>query len=132
MGIIMSFFENFWDIVWWLICLYAFFGYLFALFTVIGDVFRDRELNGWGKAVWLLALVLVPFLTVLVYLIARGQGITERSQASNRQRQEANEAYIRRIAISSPSDEITKAKGLLDSGTITASEFDAIKSKVAV
>ncbi|WP_104179504.1 SHOCT domain-containing protein [Arthrobacter sp. B0490] len=128
----MNFFENFWDVVWWLFCLYAFVGYLYALFAVMGDVFRDRELSGWLKAVWLVALVFIPFLTVLIYLVVRGNGMTERSLDSARQRQEANEAYIRSIASPSPSDEITKAKGLLDSGTITPSEFDAIKSKVAV
>ncbi|MHA7208155.1 SHOCT domain-containing protein [Arthrobacter sp. MDT1-65] len=128
----MNFFENFWDVVWWLFCLYAFVGYLYALFAVMGDVFRDRELSGWLKAIWLVALVFVPFLTVLIYLVVRGNGMTERSLDSARQRQEANEAYIRSIVSPSPSDEITKAKGLLDSGTITPSEFDAIKSKVSV
>lgn len=132
----MNFFENFWDIFWWFFCLYAFVGYMYALFAVITDVFQDSKLKGWAKALWLLVLVFVPFLTVLIYMVARGQGMTERStqraMAYNRQRQEANEAYIRSIATSSPTDEIAKAKVLLDEGTITASEFNTIKAKVAV
>lgn len=128
----MNFFENFWDIFWWFITVYVFFGYMFALFAIMADVFRDDKLNGWLKALWLIALVFVPFLTVLVYLVARGNGMTQRSVATARQRQAASEAYIRSVATSSPSDEITKAKGLLDNGTITAIEFAAIKAKVAV
>lgn len=128
----MSFFENFWDIFWWFFTLYAFIGYLYALFAVIGDVFRDRDLNGWGKALWLIALLFLPFLTILVYLVARGNGMTQRSMEMAHQRQAASEAYIRSVAASSPSDEISKAKVLLDAGTITPSEFDAIKAKIAV
>ncbi|WP_104182132.1 SHOCT domain-containing protein [Arthrobacter sp. B0490] len=128
----MNFFENLWDLMWWSIGLYVFLGCLFAVFTVIGDIFRDHDLNGWAKAGWLVVLVLVPFLTVLVYLIARGEGLTRRSMASKRQYQAAHEAYIRSVATLSPSDEITKAKGLLDAGTITPTEFDSIKAKVAV
>ncbi|MFE4197944.1 SHOCT domain-containing protein [Paenarthrobacter sp. NPDC056912] len=132
----MNFFENFWDIFWWFFTIYAFFGYMYALFAIIGDIFRDHALNGWLKAIWLFALVFIPFLTVLVYLIARGNGMTQRSMENARQRQAAGEAYIRSVATSgptsSPSDEISKAKALLDDGTITATEFAAIKAKVAV
>ncbi|ASN20180.1 SHOCT domain-containing protein [Arthrobacter sp. YN] len=132
----MSFFESFWDIFWWFFTIYAFFGFMYALFAVIGDVFRDHKLNGWFKALWLIALILVPFLTILVYLVARGNGMTKRSLESARERQAAGEAYIRSVAssspASSPSDEISKAKALLDNGTITATEFAAIKAKVAV
>ncbi len=57
----MSFWENFWDIFWWFIYVYAFFAFLFALFVIIGDIFRDQELNGWLKAVWIVFLAFLPF-----------------------------------------------------------------------
>ena len=126
----MSFFENFWDIFWWLFIFYAFFAFLWALFMVIGDLFRDHELSGWWKAVWILFLVFVPFLSLLVYMIARGKGMTERSMAQARKAQESTDAYIRQVATASPSEEIAKAKALMDAGTISAAEFEQIKSKV--
>ena len=72
--------SNFWNIVWLFFWSFAFIAYLFALFAIIGDLFRDHKLNGWWKAVWIIFLIFVPFLTALVYLIARGPGMAERSQ----------------------------------------------------
>ncbi|ROP66095.1 SHOCT domain-containing protein [Curtobacterium sp. ZW137] len=124
----MDFWTTFWAIVWYAFLAFTFVAALMALFSVIADLFRDRELNGWWKAVWVLFLVFVPFLTVFVYLIARGRGMAERSAAASQRNQEAAEGYIRRVAGSSPSDEIAKAQALLDAGTITPAEFDAIKA----
>ncbi|WCI09106.1 SHOCT domain-containing protein [Arthrobacter sp. OVS8] len=128
----MSFWENFWDIFWWFIYVYAFFAFLFALFVIISDIFRDKELNGWLKAVWLVFLAFLPFLSVLVYLIARGKGLTERAAERSRQNREATNAYIREAAAASPTEEIAKAKALLDAGTISPAEFEKIKSSVLV
>lgn len=128
----MSFWENFWDIFWWFIYVYAFFAFLFALFVIISDIFRDKELNGWLKAVWLVFLAFLPFLSVLVYLIARGKGLTERAAERARQNREATNAYIREAAAASPTEEIAKAKALLDAGTISPAEFEKIKSSVLV
>ena len=126
----MSFWENFWDLIWWFVWAFAFIAYLFALFAIIGDLFRDQKLNGWWKAVWIIFLIFVPFLTALVYLIARGNGMAERSQKEEKQAQAATDAYIRQTAgAASPSDEIAKAKALLDSGSITQQEFDLLKAK---
>ncbi|GAA1470240.1 SHOCT domain-containing protein [Microbacterium thalassium] len=124
-----GFWGSFWDIIWWFLAVFVFFAYLFALFAIIGDLFRDRKLNGWWKAVWILFLIFVPFLTALIYLIARGKGMAERSAATARQMQEAQDAYIKQVASSSPSEEIAKAKALLDAGTITPEEYEAIKAK---
>jgi len=124
----MSVWDSFWNILWIFFWSFAFISYLFALFAVIGDLFRDHKLNGWWKALWILFLVFVPFLTVLVYLIARGAGMAERSQRTARQAQSEADDYIKRVAGSSPSDEIAKAKGLLDAGTITQEEYAAIKA----
>ena len=128
----MSFWENFWEIFWWFIYVYAFFAFLFALFVIIGDIFRDRELNGWLKAVWIVFLAFLPILGVLVYLIARGKSMTERARERARQNQEASDAYIRQVATASPTEEIAKAKALLDAGTISPDEYEKIKSSVLV
>ena len=128
----MSFWENFWDIFWWFFLVYAFIAFLWALFAVIGDLFRDDTLSGWWKAVWILFLVFVPLLGVLVYVLARGKGMTERSMERARANREASDAYIRSVAAASPSDEISKATALRDSGTISADEFERIKTKALV
>ena len=128
----MSFWENFWDIFWWFFLVYVFIAFLWALFAVIGDLFRDDTLSGWWKAVWILFLVFVPLLGVLVYVLARGKGMTERSMERARANREASDAYIRSVAAASPSDEISKATALRDSGTISADEFERIKTKALV
>jgi hypothetical protein len=127
----MTFWENFWDLIWWFLWAFVFIAYLFALFAIIGDLFRDHKLNGWWKAVWILFLIFLPFITALVYLIARGNGMAERSQKEAKQYQAATDQYIRQTvgASSSPSDEIAKAKSLLDSGTINQAEYEQLKAK---
>ncbi|RDV44112.1 hypothetical protein DOE76_13780 [Leifsonia sp. ku-ls] len=120
--------SNFWSVIWLFFWSFAFVAYLFALFAIISDLFRDHKLNGWWKALWIIFLIFVPFLTALVYLIARGPGMAERSQKEARQYQTATDAYIRQVAGSSPADEISKAKALLDSGAITPEEFAHLKA----
>jgi hypothetical protein len=121
--------NNFWDVIWTIFVAFVFISYLFALFAVIGDLFRDHKLNGWWKALWIIFLVFLPFLTVLVYLVARGKGMAERGAASAKQAQAQTDSYIRSVAQTSPADEIARAKSLLDSGAITPSEFEALKAK---
>jgi len=127
-----GFWGSFWDIIWWFLWIFVFVSYLFVLFAIIADLFRDHKLNGWWKAVWIIFLLFLPFLTALVYLIARGRGMAERSQAQAKQLEDAQAEYIKSVtggAGSSPADEIAKAKTLLDAGTITQAEYDHIKSK---
>jgi len=124
-----GFWGSFWDLIWWFLVAFVFIAYLFALFAIIGDLFRDHKLNGWFKALWIIFLIFVPFLTVLIYLIARGRGMAERSAAQAKQFQAAQDEYIKSVAGSSPTEEIAKAKSLLDSGAISQAEFDHIKSK---
>ena len=126
----MSFWDNFWNVIWVIFWSFAFVAYLFALFAVVADLFRDHRLNGWWKALWIIFLVFVPFLTVLVYLIARGRGMAERSAKEQKQVQRATDAYIKQVAAASPADEIAKAKSLLDAGTITQDEYNSLKSKI--
>src|SRR5262245_46897290 len=126
----MSFWANFWDVIGWFLWAFVFIAYLFALFAIIGDLFRDHKLNGWWKALWIIFLIFVPFLTALVYLIARGRGMAERSQKEAKVVQAAQEEYVRNLAgTATPTDEIAKAKALLDAGAISQAEFDALKAK---
>lgn len=124
-----GFWGSFWDLVWWFLTFFIFFAYLIALFSIVADLFRDRKLNGFAKAVWILFLIFLPILTALVYLIVRGRGMGERSAAQAQQIREAQDNYIRDVAGSSPADEIAKAKALLDAGTITQSEYEGLKAR---
>jgi len=121
---------SFWDIVWFIFITWAFVAYLMVMFSIIGDIFRDRELSGGAKALWCLALVLVPFLTALVYLAVRGSGMAERSARSAARAQSQQDAYIREVAgQTTPADQIAQAKALLDGGAISQPEYDALKAK---
>jgi uncharacterized membrane protein len=122
---------DFWSWIAWFFWAFVFFAYLMVLFSILGDLFRDSSLNGWVKAVWVIFLIFVPFLTALIYLIARGSGMTKRSIAQAKEMRAAQEDYIRQTAGSGGStvDDITKAKSLLDAGAITQAEFDSLKAK---
>ncbi len=127
----MTFWQSIWDIFWWTIWIFAFITYIWAVIAIISDLFRDHTLAGGWKAVWIIFLIFVPFLTVLVYLIARGRGMAERAQKDAVAAQQATDAYIRQTAgtSASASDEIAKAKALLDAGTINQQEYDLLKAK---
>lgn len=121
----MDFGDFFWLLVWsfFIVC------YLMILFQIIGDLFRDRELSGWWKALWIIALIFVPFLTALIYLIVRGRGMAERQAGELQKAQAATDSYIQEVAgRSNPAEQIVTAKNLLDEGTITQAEFDRLKA----
>lgn len=120
---------SFWDIVWFIFITFLFFAWLMVLFSILSDLFRDKETGGFAKAIWVLALIFIPFLTALIYLIARGHGMAERNAAAAKEMKQAQDAYIREAAGSSPADQIARAKDLLDSGAISQAEFDSIKAK---
>lgn len=126
-----EFWSNLGNIIWYTLTLIVFISYLFALFSIIGDVMRDRTLNGGVKAIWIICLIFFPFLTALVYLIARGGGMAQRAAAQVQQNKAAADEYIRSVA-GSPADEIARAKALLDAGTITAAEYEQLKAKALV
>jgi hypothetical protein len=115
------------DLFWWLLWIFWFVAYIYVVIVVITDLFRDDKLSGWFKALWIIALVFVPFLTALVYVIARGSGMAQRARERYVSAPE-NDDY-KPAASSSPAEDIAKAKALLDAGTITQGEFDALKSK---
>jgi ABC-type multidrug transport system fused ATPase/permease subunit len=121
---------DFGDVLWTLLLLYLMVMYLVIVFTVIFDLFRDGSLGGGAKALWLIALIVFPFAAVVVYLIARGRGMAERSARRQAAEQQATDAYIRDVAGGGVATELEKAKGLLDSGAITQAEYDMLKSKL--
>ncbi|MFD6090837.1 SHOCT domain-containing protein [Oerskovia sp. NPDC060338] len=122
---------DFWDFFWLLIWSFVFIAYLMVLFQILSDLFRDHTLNGWWKALWIIALVIFPFLTALIYVIARGKGMTERQIAAANAAKAQADSYIRTVATGgqSPADQIATAKSLLDAGTITPEEFASLKAK---
>ena len=122
-------FDSFWDFLWYTLVIFAFVAYLMVLFAILSDLFRDRELSGWWKAVWIVLLLFLPWITALVYLIARGKGMTQRTIGAQRQAKEQADAYIQSVAGKSAADQIADAKALLDAGTITDAEFAALKAK---
>ena len=121
--------SNFWDLLWLMFSAFMLVAYLFVMFQVVTDLFRDSELGGFAKALWIVGLILLPFLTALVYVIARGSGMARRQQAAVQRSQSEAESYIRQLAGKSPADQIADAKRLLDAGTITADEFARLKAK---
>ena len=126
-------YNGFWgsigDTIWWLLTVFMMVAYLMVLLSVVSDLFRDRTLPGWGKAIWAILLIFVPLLTMLAYLITRGPGMARRAAATSDEIREARESYIKEVAGGSPAAEIATAKTLLDDGAITAQEFAAIKQR---
>ncbi|GIM89586.1 SHOCT domain-containing protein [Paractinoplanes toevensis] len=112
---------------------FIFCAWFMCLFWIFGDLFRSRDIGGWGKTLWTIFLVFLPLLGMLIYLIARGSGMNERAAASAAGMQKRQEAYIRSVAAPSngrrtPTEEIASAKTLLDSGAINAAEFERLKA----
>jgi ABC-type multidrug transport system fused ATPase/permease subunit len=122
--------NSFWDFFWLLIWTFVFVCFLMVLFQIIIDLFRDRDLSGWWKALWVIFLIIFPFLAALIYLIARGKGMAERRAGEMQRAQASTDQYIQSVASrSNPAEQIASAKSLLDSGAITQEEFDKLKQK---
>jgi len=121
--------SNFWDILWLIFSTFVFIAYILILFQIVVDLFRDHELGGGFKALWIIGLIFVPLLTALIYIVARGRGMAERQRAALQRAKSDTEAYIKGVAGKSPADQIADAKALLDAGTITADEFAKLKTK---
>jgi hypothetical protein len=121
----MSFWDASWLLFFWS---FVFIAYLFAIVTVVTDVFRDPALHTWRKAVWLLLLIAVPIVTVVVYVVVRGDGMTRRINRRQEVAAAATDRHIREVSGGSASDEIRKANRLLEDGLITRIEFDRLKA----
>jgi len=111
---------------------FLFFAWFMCLFWIFGDIFRSKDLGGGAKTFWVLFVIIIPWLGILAYLIARGKGMHERQLEQARDIHRAQSEYIRSVATSrapNPADQILSAKSLLDSGEITRAEFDQLKIK---
>jgi len=106
------------------------FAWIWILFEIIGDLFRDHELSGWAKAAWILFVIVIPWLGALVYLIARGNGMRERTIKAQSDAKAHFDSYVREQAHTSPADELHKLNDLKEKGALSAEEFDRAKAKL--
>jgi hypothetical protein len=106
------------------------FAWIWILISIIGDLFRDHELSGVAKAVWVFFLVFLPFLGVLLYLIVRGNGMRDRTIETQAEAKQHFDSYVREQANATPADELHKLHELKEKGALSAEEFDRAKSKL--
>ena len=121
--------SNFWDLIWLMISTFFFIAYLIIMFQIVVDLFRDTQMGGGSKVLWILGLLFLPVLTAIVYIVARGHGMAERQQATLQRAKSDTDAYIKGVKGKSPASSIAEAKALLDAGTITQDEFTRLKAK---
>ncbi|HEX6577415.1 MAG TPA: SHOCT domain-containing protein [Jiangellaceae bacterium] len=121
------------DLFWTMLWFFLFIAWIWLLISIITDIFRSDDLSGWAKALWTLFVIIVPWLGALIYLIARGDSMQQRTMSDAAERQRATRQYIQEVASTgstSSADELTKLAQLRDSGVITADEFEAQKAKL--
>jgi hypothetical protein len=122
------------ELLWWTIELFFLFMFIWIFIVLLTDIFRDHELSGWGKAGWILLLIILPLIGSLIYIIVRGPNVAERSAKQAAAAQAQMDDYIRQTVASSSgggaADELSKLAALRDSGTISEDEFQAMKAKV--
>ena len=121
------------DLFWTMLWFFLFIAWIWLLISIITDIFRSDDLSGWAKALWILFVIIVPWLGALIYLIARGDTMQKRAMSDAAERQRATRQYIQEAASTgstSSADELTKLAQLRDSGVITADEFQAQKAKL--
>ena len=117
--LLLTVFEIFLFVIW-----------IYILFTIIGDIFRDHEMSGWAKAVWIIFLVFIPYISMLVYLIVRGSGMRERALKAQSEAKHHMDSYIQQQAHVSPADELHKLNDLKEKGALSSEEFDRAKAKL--
>ena len=118
------------SVMWTLLVIFAWVIWFWLLITVFADLFRRHDTSGWSKALWIIFVIIFPFLGVLIYLIAESKGMAERNQKQAQAAQADFDSYVKNVAAQSdPTEQIAKGKQLLDSGAITQAEFDALKAK---
>jgi chemotaxis signal transduction protein len=118
------------EVFWTMLIFFAFFIWIWILVTVFADLFRRKDLSGWGKTGWIIFVIVLPYLGVFVYLIAEHKGMTERTIKQQEAAKSELDQYVKSVASTSdPTAQIANAKALLDQGTISQAEFDQIKQK---
>jgi len=117
------------DVMWTMLVFFLWVIWFWLLFTVFADIFRRRDLSGWGKLGWIVFTIILPFLGVFIYLITQDEGMAKRNVDRARGQREQLDEYVRQTAGGGSAAEIEKAKALLDSGAIDQAEFEALKRK---
>ena len=118
------------SVMWTLIVIFAWIIWFWLLITVFADLFRRHDCSGWAKAGWIIFVIVLPFLGVLIYLIAESKGMAERNTKQAQASQQEFDSYVKSVAATTdPTEQIAKGKQLLDSGAITQAEFDSLKAK---
>jgi hypothetical protein len=118
------------NVFWTIIIVFAWVAWFWVLIIVISDLFSRHDIGGWAKALWMLFVIVVPFLGVFIYVISQGKGMSERRAQQVQASQQEFDSYVRQVAASNaPADQIAKAKQLLDNGTIDQAEFDRLKAQ---
>jgi hypothetical protein len=118
------------EVFWTVLIFFAFVIWIWILITVFADIFRRSDISGWVKVLWIILVIILPYLGVFIYLIANHKGMTERAEKQQASAEEQTAQYVRSVAgKSDPTAQIAEAKKLLDNGTITQAEFDQIKQK---
>jgi hypothetical protein len=123
---------NFASFLWDVLVIFAFVIWFWLLIVVFGDIFRRRDISGWGKAAWIILVIILPYLGVFIYLIAEHQGMADRNVQQAQASQAQFDDYVKSVATSGgggAAAEIDRAKQLLDSGAITQAEFESLKAK---
>jgi Phospholipase_D-nuclease N-terminal len=118
------------EVFWTMLIFFAFVVWIWILFTVLADIFRRHDTSGFGKVLWIIFIIILPYFGVFIYLIAEHKGMTERALKQQQAMQSQMDQYVQSVATKGdPAEQIAKAKTLLDGGTITQAEFDSIKQK---
>lgn len=117
------------EVFWTMLIFFAFFIWIWILFTVFADLFRRDDISGWGKTGWIIFVIVLPYLGVFVYLIAEHKGMTERTIQQQEAAKSQMDQYVRSVARSDPTEQIAKGEELLKQGTISQAEFDQIKQR---
>ena len=119
------------DVMWTMAVFFAWVIWFWLLILMFSDIFRRRDLSGWGKAGWIVVVLILPYLGVLIYMITQSRGMAERRMEESQAAQAQLDTHIRSVASADggPADQIAKAKQLLDSGDITTQEYEALKQK---
>jgi Short C-terminal domain len=118
--------QVFWSMLWF----FLWFIWIWLLIMVFSDIFRSRDLSGWGKALWSIFVILAPYLGVFVYLIARGHKMGEHAAQAAQQQDAAFRQYVQDAAVVSPADELIKLADLRTTGVISEAEYEQLKAKV--
>jgi predicted PurR-regulated permease PerM len=120
---------EFGEFLWSLLVIFFMIMYFMILFSVVIDLFRNHQMGGFAKALWIIFLIFIPLISLLVYVIVYGKSMAQRQQAAVTEAQQEQDAYIKQVAGTSPAEQIAQAQQLLTSGAISQDEYDKLKAK---